>query len=132
MRSDNEKIELMKRREGEGRGMGGIEGSEVKEGFCGACLAVPLALAGASAGAAGRGADSERGEYRKRKKLLMNIGIVSIVASIIIAVYFLCFAKWYICKRRCYSKSTVRHFACCSKGCWSTCCNWNSSNCSSH
>lgn len=60
--------------------------SESKESFCGACLAVPMALAGA--GAAGVGAKGN-GEHKKMKQILLWGGLSITVISIIIAIYFL-------------------------------------------
>lgn len=58
---------------------------EVKEPFCGACLAIPAALAGA--GAAGVGA--KKGSHDKTKKILLWGGIAITLISAIIAIWFL-------------------------------------------
>jgi len=57
---------------------------EIKEEFCGACLAVPLAMAGAGAGAAGSSTQS---------KVLMWAGVSLAVISILVAIYFLFIKK---------------------------------------
>ena len=58
---------------------------DVKEEFCGACLAIPVALAGM--GAAGVGA--KKGGHDKTKKILLWGGIAVTLISAIIAVIFL-------------------------------------------
>lgn len=60
--------------------------NDSKEEFCGACLAVPMALAGA--GAAGYGAKGN-GEHKKMKQILLWGGLVVTIISIIVALYFL-------------------------------------------
>lgn len=57
-----------------------------KEEFCGACLTVPVALAGA--GAAGYGAKGN-GEHKKMKKIMLWGGLAITFISIIVAIYFL-------------------------------------------
>lgn len=61
------------------------EDGNTKEGFCGACLAVPLALAGA--GAAGVGA--RQGSNKKTKSILLWGGVSLTVISVIIAIIYL-------------------------------------------
>lgn len=58
---------------------------EIKEEFCGACLAIPAALAGV--GAAGYGA--KKGSHKKLKKILLWVGISVTVISVLIAVIYL-------------------------------------------
>ena len=58
---------------------------DVKEEFCGACLAIPAALAGV--GAAGVGA--KKGSHDKTKKILLWGGIAVTVLSAVIALIFL-------------------------------------------
>ena len=58
---------------------------ETREGFCGACLAVPLALAGA--GAAGVGA--KKGGHGKMKKILLWGGVGLTVVTVVVAVIYL-------------------------------------------
>ena len=67
----------------------------VIEGFCGACLAVPLAFAGVGASAYG---SSSRGKHKKQKKIALWAGIISIVISLLIAVWYLYFSKCTDCK----------------------------------
>jgi len=62
------------------------ESDESKEEFCGACLAVPLALAGA--GVAGVGA-TKKGGYKKTKQIMLWGGITLTVISLIIAIIYI-------------------------------------------
>jgi hypothetical protein len=59
---------------------------ETKENFCGACLAVPLALMGA--GAAGVGA-KKSGSNTRMKKILLWGGISLTLISVIIAIIYI-------------------------------------------
>lgn len=61
------------------------EREETKEEFCGACLAIPAALAGV--GAAGVGA--KKGSHDKMKKILLWGGIAVTVISAAIAIIYL-------------------------------------------
>lgn len=56
---------------------------EVRENFCGICMAVPIALAGA--GVAGL---STKEDYRKRKKIMITTGIVVLVISLFLWWYY--------------------------------------------
>lgn len=58
----------------------------VREDFCPSCLVVPLAVAGASATGV---AVSTSGKNKMRKKILLWAGIITIVLSILIGVYYL-------------------------------------------
>ena len=69
---------------------------EIKENFCGACVAVPLAFMGVGASAYG-GSNSSRKEHKKRKKIILWTGVVSVILSIIVAVYFLYIKKCTDC-----------------------------------
>ena len=60
--------------------------NDMKEDFCGACLAVPLAFAGV--GASAYGANGSRKNYKKTKQIVLWVGIISIVLSLIIAFYY--------------------------------------------
>jgi Na+-driven multidrug efflux pump len=60
---------------------------DVSEGFCGACLAVPLAFAGL--GSSAYGSSGTRKDHKKKKKIAFWAGIVSVILSIIIAIYYL-------------------------------------------
>ena len=62
------------------------DGKDVKEFFCGACLAVPLAFVGVGASAYGA---SSRGSHKKSKKIALWGGIATIIISLIIAIYYL-------------------------------------------
>jgi hypothetical protein len=57
---------------------------DVVENFCGACLAVPLAIAGA--GTAGVAA---KGSHGKTKKILLGVGITVVIISLIIGIVYL-------------------------------------------
>ena len=59
---------------------------DIKEDFCGACLAVPLAFAGV--GASAYGANSRK-SYKNAKLIALWGGIISIIISIIIVIYYL-------------------------------------------
>ena len=59
--------------------------ADVKEEFCGACLAIPAALTGV--GAAGVGA--KKGDHNKMKKILLWGGISVTLISAIVAVIYL-------------------------------------------
>ena len=58
---------------------------EIREDFCGACLAIPVALAGA--GAAGVGAN--KGGHSKTKKIMLWGGLGVTLVTVIIAVIYL-------------------------------------------
>ena len=64
-----------------------MNNKDVKESFCGACLAIPIAFAGASASA--YGSTSTRGKYKKTKQIALWGGIATIIISLIIAAYYL-------------------------------------------
>lgn len=61
--------------------------NDVKEGFCGACAAIPMALVGA--GVTGFGAHQSKGQHNKRRWITMIIGVLITVISVIVAIYFL-------------------------------------------
>ena len=63
-----------------------ISNKNVREDFCGACLTVPLAALGVGVGAYGSGA---RGKYRKKKTIMLVLGILITVISVAIGIYFL-------------------------------------------
>jgi Na+-driven multidrug efflux pump len=67
---------------------------DIKEDFCGACLAIPFAFAGVGASAYGA---SSRGDHKKQKKIALWGGIATIVISILIAVYYLWIKKCVDC-----------------------------------
>lgn len=56
-----------------------------KESFCGACLAIPVAMAGV--GVAGFGV--KKGAYKKTKTIVMVIGILITIISLIATIIFL-------------------------------------------
>ena len=56
---------------------------EIKEDFCGACVAIPIALIGSGITA------SQSSNYKKNKKIILYIGIFITVISVIISIYFL-------------------------------------------
>ena len=59
---------------------------DIKEEFCMACLAIPLAFAGVGTSAYGA---SSRGSHKKSKKIVLWSGIATIIISLIIAIYYL-------------------------------------------
>ena len=59
---------------------------EIKEEFCGACLMVPFAFAGA--GASAYGANAKKG-YKSQKKMLFWSGVATFVIALIIAIVYL-------------------------------------------
>jgi hypothetical protein len=64
--------------------------TETKETFCGACLAVPLAFAGAGmAGVGSKKDDKNNKSIRKRKKIMFWSGIAVTIVGLIIALLFL-------------------------------------------
>lgn len=62
------------------------DSDDTKEEFCGACLAVPLAFAGVGASAYGT---SSRNSHKKSKQIALWGGIITIIISIIITIYYL-------------------------------------------
>jgi hypothetical protein len=59
--------------------------TEIREDFCGMCMVVPFALAGAGAGVAG-GLSSK--DYQKRKWIMISTGIVVLVISLFLLWYY--------------------------------------------
>ena len=70
---------------------------QIKENFCGACIAAPLALIGAGAGA-GAVSVSTKGEHKKQKSRFLKIGLASLVLSVGLLVYFLYIKKCSECR----------------------------------
>lgn len=66
--------------------------TNAKEDFCGACLAAPLAAFGV--GMSGVGA----GSYKKKKNIILWVGIGTTILAILIAVYFLWIKKCDSCR----------------------------------
>jgi hypothetical protein len=58
---------------------------EIKEEFCGACLAAPLAILGV--GAAGVG--TTKGGHNKTKKVMLWVGVSITILSLIITLFFM-------------------------------------------
>lgn len=67
---------------------------DIKEPFCGACAVIPLAMAGVGASAYG---SNNKGSYKKNKQIMLWGGIITIIISILIAVYFLWFKECSQC-----------------------------------
>ena len=63
---------------------------DVIEEFCMACLSIPLAFAGVGASAYGA---SSRKKYKTQKKVALWGGIIAVILSLIIGIYYL-----YSCK----------------------------------
>jgi hypothetical protein len=64
---------------------------EINEGFCGACISIPVALAGA--GIAGYGATGSKKRYKTQKKIAFWSGLVVVLISLSIAVYYMWIKK---------------------------------------
>lgn len=60
------------------------EKNEIKEEFCGACAAIPVALVGGVIASS-----SQNSNYKKNKKIILWIGVSITVISLLVAVYFL-------------------------------------------
>ena len=69
----------------------------MKEEFCGACLAVPLALVGAGVSTAGS-SKSTKGKHKKLKKTLLFGGLISIFISILLIIYYKYIKKCNECR----------------------------------
>lgn len=69
--------------------------STIKEDFCPACIAAPLAFVGLGAAAVG---SNEKEKHKNRKKMLLWGGIGTVVISILVAVYFLWYKKCSDCR----------------------------------
>lgn len=69
--------------------------NETKENFCPACIAIPLAMAGAGVSVA---SGNQKGKHQQRKKIMLWGGIAVTVLSIIIAIYFLFIKKCKDCR----------------------------------
>ena len=67
---------------------------DIKESFCGACLAIPFAFVGV--GASAYGANS-RGRHKKQKKIALWGGVTVIIISILITVYYVWIKKCVDC-----------------------------------
>lgn len=61
---------------------------ELKEEFCGACLAAPLAIAGV--GTAGYGL---KGNHSKNKKIILWVGVGITLLSVLIVIFYLMTCK---------------------------------------
>jgi len=66
---------------------------QIKEEFCGACFAIPLAFVGIGATRYG-----SKKEHKQRKKRIFWIGIVTIVISILIIIYYMYIKKCDECR----------------------------------
>jgi len=60
---------------------------EIKEDFCPACLAVPLAFV--SAGAGVYGSSGSRKNYRRKKKICLISSVITLISACFIAYYYL-------------------------------------------
>ena len=69
--------------------------NDIKENFCGACVALPLAFVGVGASAYGTGS---RKKHQTQKKIALWAGIISIIISIAIAIYYLYIKKCSNCR----------------------------------
>jgi hypothetical protein len=69
--------------------------NDSRENFCGACLAVPLAMVGVGVGAAGA---TTKGSHQRTKKVLLWSGVATVIISLLIAIYFLYIKKCSSCR----------------------------------
>ena len=60
------------------------EEKEIKEDFCPSCVVVPLAFAGVGVSAYSQ----TNGQYKKQKKIMLWVGVGSVLVSLAIFVYF--------------------------------------------
>jgi hypothetical protein len=67
---------------------------DVIEEFCGACLAIPFAFAGVGVSTYGA---SSRGKHKSQKNIALWVGIVTILVSIMVAVYYIWIKKCTDC-----------------------------------
>lgn len=69
---------------------------DIKEDFCPACLAVPLAMAGAGAGIAGT---MDKGKKHKtQKKMLVWVGVLTVVFAVLFIIYYKFIKKCEECR----------------------------------
>lgn len=62
--------------------------TDIKENFCGACAAIPLALAGVGlSGASLKKTTTE--EQKQKKRILLIVGISITIISLIVGIYYL-------------------------------------------
>jgi vacuolar-type H+-ATPase subunit I/STV1 len=71
------------------------EDEDIKEEFCGACAAIPIALVGVGASMVGA---TKRGSHRKMKKITLIVGIVMMLISIMLGVYYIFIKKCEDCR----------------------------------
>ena len=63
-----------------------IKLNNTKEDFCGACVSIPIAIAGAGLA----GASTKKGKENKNvKKIMFFVGISTTIIALIIALYYL-------------------------------------------
>lgn len=58
--------------------------TEVREDFCGMCMAVPIALAGAGVA----GGLSSKKDYQNRKRVIIYTGVIVLVISMFLLWYY--------------------------------------------
>ena len=58
---------------------------DTREDFCGACIALPLAMAGAGLSVSG---GRKKGDFQKYRKLALWGGLGLVLISIIIGIYY--------------------------------------------
>ena len=71
------------------------QGVNIRENFCGACIAIPLALVGA--GTSVYSASSKK-KYKTQKKVIFWTGIAITLISLLIIVYFVWIKKCKDCE----------------------------------
>ena len=60
--------------------------NDIKEEFCGACMAIPFALTGIGASVYG---STSKGKYKKQQKIKKYILIGGIILTLISIIYYL-------------------------------------------
>jgi hypothetical protein len=66
-----------------------VNDHELREDFCGACLAAPIAIAGSGVILYNSKNNNSRKTYKLQKKISIWVGVIMIVISLAIACYYL-------------------------------------------
>ena len=72
-----------------------MKDEDVREDFCPACLAIPLAMAGAGASVAG---SNKSAKFKLQKKVLLWGGIFTVLVSVAIVIYYICIKDCKDCR----------------------------------
>lgn len=65
-----------------------------KENFCPSCVTIPLAMSGVGLTSMAGGFDN----HKKKKKIILWIGIFTTIVSFIIGIYYICFKNCQECR----------------------------------